>query len=574
MKNLGRTLSLSVILLLTAPSLVPVAAAEPPATYEADWEGRTIVERTDPLERFVALPAADPDGDGFVALDALPAPPAGGGLVGPTDASINPAIDDVLRRRGATRQSIVDEMAAFAAQDPAVASSVAQATPLILAGQYFEASSALSLGDLGIRYMCGTNQNGWVNYVMFTWYVGVPYPAQCNNAGGYDLVFDAHPVTAAVSGTDLNDVWLETTIETTDLSYTGNFLGAAYKSHVLTFKTRPPTLVDLRLAITGLVASTTTVDATLYVPYRFFSGDVISYNYGYWAFEGTTISLDMGRDEANMRITAQVSLSDGFAATIRLSDPSLYTRLRGSVPITGGRSVSLEATGLPSAFKVATRSRWSWDGGDYYLVDLENPDGVSMPYLELRGTFHDGGAQFSFQFVGFPAYNTLRISPGNGGTGCGTETTFSIDLSKRYSWTPGRYRSILVTGHTCDKDMQITASNLHRAHIVSAKKDKWENDNEVLFMTGATANVMWDSYLNIDVNVPWSPDLATRLRYDTGTRAWWGDTVGWSWTTGTLDRGYYLLDDGWFVNAYFWNIADDQLWQETCVFRYADGRCA
>lgn len=576
-------------LLMTAlvVSGIPAAEALTAGTYATDWEGQPFTEFVDPLRRFVHYPVVDLDGDGFVTLTPTEYPETS---VVPGDLSglTNGAIESDMIALGITRQDVADQIALVLTPNPAYHAARDAAILDALNGDFLGVNTGLTGTDIDIAYYCGPS----FSPKKFEWTIGIPLSADCpgGGIGGADMLFLATATRVSTFGDNIDDLDLVLDIKSTNGGYTDRFLAAGYKSHILGTESSPQKHIRGDLKFADLTGGTITVQAALsLMAGTWVAGDTLVYTYGGTPFAGKTVWLDFSSASTSYSLTAVVALpSGGFSVKLTLGSTWNVNQIRAFLDLgSAGRKVSLAAKGFPSTFKVGFTKKAGPSGsveGNWYYVDLEHGNGVtSMSNLEIQGTYTDSsGSQFSFQLVGFPAKNRLRISLGNGNGGCDTLAVFSIDLTKRASTTSGRYRSVVVDGHKCDKDISLTVSNVHRMNIVSSKKDRWENDGEVLFSLGGTMWVMGDSAVHARAVLPWlTPNYDSQLDFHSNTEAKWRNRVGdfSAWASGTGPPvGTFILHDRVFtVNSYYWNIADTQLDSESlCLFRYAspDNRCA
>lgn len=571
-------------LLMTAlvAGAIPPTAAMMMDSYVADWEGQPFLEAVDPLKRFVHYPVSDPDGNGFVDLnpivydDAVPVPM---GLVGVTNA----AIEAQLVELGLTRADVAAQFDMLLTPIPELHDERDAAILDTLEGDFLQVNAGLTGTALDITYYCGRSSGPGEH----EWVIGLPLPADCPGSGGIanDIMFFSTATRVEVFGQEFDDLDLKIVIKSLNSAYNDPYLGIQYGSHTVGTETNPDKEIRGDLKLSNIRNGPVGVDAQLTITTgQWLAGDTLTYTFGGGPFNGKTVWLDFGRTTTAFGLTATVAIGSNFSIKVNLSPVSALAQLRADIDIPGGagRNVALGAKGFPSSFKIAVQKRSVSGGtqGDWHWIDLEHGNGVSsMQDLEIQGTFSDwAGSHFSFQLAGFPAKNRLRVSLGNGAQGCDSLGVFSIDLSKRFSTTSGRYRAIVVDGQKCDKEISLTASNLHRMNLVLSKDDRWDSDNDAMFSNGGSIAVAGDSKVDVYVTIPWLPDYESQLRNNPWGYTWM-DRVGLSQSSGFgPDPGQALVVDHLVaVNSYFWHIADNQLDSElSCMFVYPapDNRCA
>lgn len=571
------------VLLVTAL----LAAGAPPAnalyarTYLTEWEGEPFLEAVDPLERFVHYPVVDANADGYAELaPTVYTDPA----VETIDLSYltNAAIEAEMALLGVTRADVAAQIDRALTPEPEMHDERDAAIASALAGDFLGVNTGLTNTALDIAFYCGTPSNPGAH----DWVIGVPLPADCPSSNvGADMLFFATATHVELFGTQADDIDLLLEIKSLNGGYNDRYLGVKYGVHIIGTETSPQKHIRGDVKLDNLRNGPVNVAAALTLAQgSWVRDDTLVYTYGPTPFGGKTIWLDFAGTTTSFSLTAVVTFTGGFSVKLTLGSLGAIAEIRANLDLgSSGRKVSLAAKGFPSSFKIAFTKK-SVSGGtqsEWYWIDLEHGNGVTaMANLEIVGTYSDStGAQFSFQLVGFPAKNRLRVSPGNGHPGCDSLAVFSIDLSKRASTTAGRYRAISVTGHKCDKDVSLTGSNLHRVNLVVSKKDRWENDNEVMVSNGASVWVAADSKLDIFSRLPWIlPNYESQLRNNPWGVTWF-DRVGTFADSGSgPGTGSAILHDRPLtVNSYFWNVADNQLDSEvSCLFKYPapDNRCA
>lgn len=545
--------------------------------YLAVWEGNQFYEKSNPLERFRHFPVADDDGDGLSNISLTPLQSIPRVFNDPAESTLNAAIAARLSDRGVTHEAVAG-IIFEAGKGHLTNIELAKITDYIQRGDFTGGAALAETTVLEITFFCGNREDPRE----VPWIIGVPTIVDCDRDVVPDLAFTAVPlmVGPSVSNNVINPfstLWIDVQSELLNPLYNGRVQAFGYRAgegpHVVAIETIAQPFLEVRLSFSGLYSTLVDVKAEINGLLPFRRGDAVSYTHGLLPFAGTTVSLDVARDQMQLLVNLYTNLNGGLQVTVELPNPLNFDFLRAEILLPNGERLPIESKGFPSKFTVAFRET-STPSLTKYHVYLQSPLGAVVD-MEVKGTYYDdeSEAEFSFQLVGFPQRNILKLTLGTGDRECGTGSIFSLDLSKNSPHSAGRYRAIAVTGHSCNKEMSVLGSNLHRMKIVSAKDDAWDDDGDVLLMIGATTNVQHDSRMLLDVNVPWLPDALSRMENITSTDSRWLSLIGVDYRQGLVPRGLFVKDDGLLANAYFWNIAESQLDQDTsCIFRIG-GSC-
>lgn len=564
--------------MLILPSVwSPTATGEGATTYSSAWYGSSFEEIVDPLGRYEAFPVQDVDGDGFAELSPAPLPP----MYDPSEGRVvmtDSAIQMQMAVRGISREVLATQVAVMLSNNPPWREEGEAILRHIEAGRYLEAASTAAGTPLEVGFYCGGS--------IYSWIIGVPIVISCPSgpviAVAEILYIKFHPLGTI----NPSDITLAVVFDgRPQLPGAPTTIGVGYAGHWAGLYGSMDRIWWLNVEMHGVGSYTSTIRATLrsiWGPY-FSPGESIWYTLAGTPTQGPTIWLNIGSEFVIYWVNVVFSASPwGFDADITLEDATVVASLQANFrePDTS-RQVTIVAKKLPSRFKIGMQQVVEFAWGRYDIT-LEHPDGYALHDLEIKGSYYvSTDAMFSFSFVGFPASTQLRITPGresSASCGADTDNVFSIDLTKGSPGVEGRFRTISAQGHYCLYDINVMASNVHRARFATGKHDLSDPDRDAFVMHAAGLDVAeecrcTDIWFLIDADDSssfWLKDYKSHFRY---LKLSGFPPVGqFNFKDGTLIRDLFFGEsykaDILGFNGYWWAVAQDELDIDSCILRY------